>query len=220
MAQGQSPKYVKIAEKLTKAIESGLYVAGDQLPAETRLAEEYRVTVPTLRRAMDILRSQNLVQSRQGVGTFVRSLSSSQFVEQSFGLASGAEIERTTDERPWPRHIRSLVDVEGSDIRCVAMFELSSFTDSSVAKGTMLRVVYVPQSDPLLREGEDAFDAILRGAPSGAQVFTIARPTDGLEGELLGLAPGAPVLSTLKSLGHSRVLDTVFPGDTLVPNFE
>lgn len=218
MAHGQSPKYVKIAERLTKAIESGHFDAGDRLPAETRLAEEYRVTVPTVRRAIALLRSQNLVESRQGVGTFVRGLSSSQVLEPA---DRPDDSDRTTDERPWPRHIRALVDVYGSEIMCVAIFELNSFSASDLTRhGKMLRVLYVSPSDTALTSDGDAFDAIMNEAPTGTEIFTIARPTDGLEAELLGLAPGEPVLSTIRPFGHSRVLDTVFPGDTLVPVYD
>lgn len=73
-----APKYQRIADAIRRDIKDGTYAAGDQLPAETALLERFRnqfgtLSLPTLRQALAVLRSEGLISSQQGVGTFVRS---------------------------------------------------------------------------------------------------------------------------------------------------
>jgi GntR family transcriptional regulator len=73
-----APKYQQIADALRRDIKNGTYAAGDQLPAETALLERFRtqfgtLSLPTLRQALSVLRSEGLIASQQGIGTFVRS---------------------------------------------------------------------------------------------------------------------------------------------------
>jgi len=72
----RAPKYQRIADHLRREIKSGTYRPGERLPAETALLEEYRawfpsLALPTLRQAIALLRAEGLIESRQGVGTFV-----------------------------------------------------------------------------------------------------------------------------------------------------
>jgi GntR family transcriptional regulator len=62
----------QIAHRLQTAIEAGQYQRGDRLPALTRLATEFGVSVPTLRAALTRLETIGLVQLEHGRGTFVR----------------------------------------------------------------------------------------------------------------------------------------------------
>jgi DNA-binding GntR family transcriptional regulator len=67
-----APKYQRIASALRTDIRSGTYGPGDRLPAETALMERFKVSLPTLRQAIGLLRAEGLVESRHGIGTFVR----------------------------------------------------------------------------------------------------------------------------------------------------
>ncbi len=58
---------------MTDQIAAGLYRAGDQLPTERQLREQYGVSPMTVRRAVRMLLDRGLVTTRQGKGTFVRS---------------------------------------------------------------------------------------------------------------------------------------------------
>lgn len=73
-----APKYQRIADALRREIKDGIYAAGDQLPAETALLERFRsqfgsLSLPTLRQALAVLRSEGLISAQQGIGTFARS---------------------------------------------------------------------------------------------------------------------------------------------------
>ncbi|CCO50308.1 putative transcriptional regulator [Vibrio nigripulchritudo SOn1] len=55
-----------------RAIKSGSYSINERLPTESDLAAEFEVSRPIIREALKKLRDQNLIYSRQGVGSFVR----------------------------------------------------------------------------------------------------------------------------------------------------
>lgn len=61
----------KIAESIGKAIVGGFYKIGDQMPNEMELSEELGISRATLREAIKILISQNVLEVRRGIGTFV-----------------------------------------------------------------------------------------------------------------------------------------------------
>lgn len=64
----------QIATDLRQAIKHGEYRPGHQLPSGRALAERYGVTRQTVHKAIDQLRTEGLVEGRQGAGWFVRKL--------------------------------------------------------------------------------------------------------------------------------------------------
>ena len=63
-----------IFERLERAIKSGAYAPDEKLPTEHDLAAEFEVSRPVVRAALQRLRDQRLIYSRQGAGSFVRQL--------------------------------------------------------------------------------------------------------------------------------------------------
>lgn len=66
------PKYLQIANYIREQILTGDFAPGSEVPSERQLAETWRVARPTAGRALETLRREGLVESRQGSGTFVR----------------------------------------------------------------------------------------------------------------------------------------------------
>lgn len=62
----------QIANKLRAAILTGKLTPGDKLPSQPELAARYGVARETVKRALDALRAERLVITRQGSGAFVR----------------------------------------------------------------------------------------------------------------------------------------------------
>ncbi len=60
-----------VAKDIAERIESGEYAVGQKIPIEAQLCETYNVSRTVVREAVAYLRSEGLVQSRQGVGVFV-----------------------------------------------------------------------------------------------------------------------------------------------------
>ncbi len=70
-APGFQPLYREVKRLLTQSLIEGEWPAGAALPSETRLAERYRVSIGTLRKAIDELVAERIVTRHQGRGTFV-----------------------------------------------------------------------------------------------------------------------------------------------------
>jgi GntR family transcriptional regulator len=74
----EEPLYRKVVAALKREILGGQYPVGTQLPTEGELGERFDVSRHTVREALRQLRDDGLVTSRQGSGTTVQPLASSQ----------------------------------------------------------------------------------------------------------------------------------------------
>lgn len=66
------PLQVRVADEIRIQIEQGVLAPGDQLPTLDQLCDRHRVSMAVARAAIDLLRQQGLVVTRQGRGSFVR----------------------------------------------------------------------------------------------------------------------------------------------------
>lgn len=74
MRQPASPRYVKIATSLRRAIAAGRYPLGAQLPTEHELCASLGVSRFTVREAIRVLTSAGLVRRKARAGTVVTAL--------------------------------------------------------------------------------------------------------------------------------------------------
>lgn len=65
------PIYRSVAEQIAERIESGVWPVGKVLPAEVALAQEFRVSVGTIRRALSELTAGGALVRRRKTGTVV-----------------------------------------------------------------------------------------------------------------------------------------------------
>ena len=71
-APTSAPLYRQISDLLVRRISSGALLAGERLPPERDLARDHGVAVGTLRKALEDLQKQGLIERRQGSGNYVR----------------------------------------------------------------------------------------------------------------------------------------------------
>ena len=64
-------KYEQIVSWVHAKIESGAIRQGDRLPSENVLAKQFQMSRQTIRRAMEALTMDGIVESRRGSGTYV-----------------------------------------------------------------------------------------------------------------------------------------------------
>lgn len=64
-------RYRAIAEDLRRQVSEGVLGAGRLLPSEAELGDSYGASRVTIRRALDVLRDEGLIDARQGFGWFV-----------------------------------------------------------------------------------------------------------------------------------------------------
>ncbi len=72
--QGRRSLADVVFDRMQRAIKSGAYRPDERLPTEHDLAAEFEVSRPIVREALKRLRDQGLIYSRQGSGSFVRSI--------------------------------------------------------------------------------------------------------------------------------------------------
>lgn len=102
----EGARYKRLAALLRARINSGELAVGQRLPSEKDLQDEYGMARETIRKAVGLLRSEGLVEVRQGHGTFVRQRGE----EQVIRLAKG---ERASTRMPTPVERQELELAEG-----------------------------------------------------------------------------------------------------------
>lgn len=161
------PVYRQISDHLRAVVVSGQLGEGDQLPSESHLSAHYGVTRTTVRRAIDVLKRDGLVESKHGSGAFVRArpsvrrLASDRFAREHRDqgkAAFGAEVDgagsaptvdriEVTEQRP-PAEIAERLGLTGRQLTIVRKrrylvdglpVELAtSYIPVSIAKGTRI----------------------------------------------------------------------------------
>lgn len=66
------PLYKQIAKRIKQDILNGSLVPGDAIPSEHKLAENCSCSRVTIRQAIELLVSQQLLEKKQGSGTYVK----------------------------------------------------------------------------------------------------------------------------------------------------
>ncbi len=108
------PSYKKIASIITERIYKGLYPPSTYLPSENKLSEEFSVTRATIRKALNILKQQETIESFKGKGYRVKTLYWEQSLLQfySFGRNIAGKVKDTRTELISCNIINGLYDIE------------------------------------------------------------------------------------------------------------
>lgn len=103
---GGTPRYLTLAKTLQDAIQNGTYPIGSLLPTEVDMAGQYGVSRQTVRQAISLLRQQNLLSARKGVGTRVEAKTgmrrfsySAASISDLLELAHDSELSIETQEQ-------------------------------------------------------------------------------------------------------------------------
>src|SRR5258705_11359156 len=64
-------RYLSLADALRSRLAAGSFGPGGALPSEATIGREHGVSRVTVRRALEVLREEGVVTSRQGAGWFV-----------------------------------------------------------------------------------------------------------------------------------------------------
>lgn len=93
------PLYKQVYDVLVRRIAEGAWQPAEALPSEHALAAELKVSQGTVRKALDALAAENLVQRHQGKGTYVAEHTQEHALFRFFRLAKpGTDGERVTPE--------------------------------------------------------------------------------------------------------------------------
>lgn len=116
------PLYARLRDALAAEIASQKWAAGASIPPEHELAGQFGVSVHTVRRAVQQLVDEGLLDRKQGSGTFVRRPSFDGSLFRWFNFKNSADNELTVPEsrlllreiRKVPEHVAPLLEVEAS----------------------------------------------------------------------------------------------------------
>ena len=92
-------RYQQIAEALRERVVSGEFAAGQVMPSESQMGEIYQASRVTIRKALEVLRSEGLVESRQGFGWMAASIPVSQPLSGLTTIEAQVEASGRTTER-------------------------------------------------------------------------------------------------------------------------
>ncbi|MFZ1490392.1 MAG: GntR family transcriptional regulator [Ilumatobacteraceae bacterium] len=214
-------RYQQIAREVRERVVDGAYGAGGVLPSEAELGVEFGVSRVTVRRALELLREEGLVDARQGFGWFV----AREPLRQSLGhlatiegqlAESGIRPERRILEFAFVPATRAVAAVLGAE-------QVLRVKRVNLADGEPFAVVtvwcpaergqHLSRSDVERSPFYELLDVVLAGATQtiAADAATAA------DARLLGVPSGSPVLRcrrvTTDTTGRAVLLsEHVFPG--------
>lgn len=133
------PLHVLVSDDLRRRMAEGEWGAETPLPPERRLADEYGISIGTMRRVLNELSVEGFLVREQGRGTFVRRVDFTSSFTRFFRLGE------STDAIPESRIVSSAV--HRADAEVSAALELADHTDVLVIERHRL-----VEGDPRLLE--------------------------------------------------------------------
>lgn len=181
MSSPQLPKYQAIHATLRRQILDGNLAAGQRLPPQQELADNFGVTLMTLRQAVSVLEQEGLVRVERGNGTFVvdrpvdiRLGNLSSFTQQMRLAGVDVRTEVLGVEVVEPGEAVAASDALGASDRPLVQITRRRIADGSVLslQRSMLRHGLLSDDVVASLRGESLYDAI---EASSGWVVTEAR---------------------------------------------
>ncbi len=213
------PLFMQVYRRIADEIASGALGPGDRLPPERTLLEELQVSRATIRRALQELVAEGLVDASPGRGWFVRSPTLSEPPSVLMSITElGARYGLTTTARVLDRVVRAATLDEAETFAIAPgaeVFELCrlrmfdgvpvAVDRSRVPLARAPQLVDVDFTTASLMATLDASGA----SPVRADYVTEAGAADAFHAEHLGVEPGSPVFiaQTTSQDGDGRVVE-------------
>ncbi len=216
----RTPRYQSISHELERRVAAGEYTPGGLLPSEAELSREFDVSRVTVRRALEVVRDQQLVEARQGLGWFVsadplrQSLDQLDTIEQQLD-AVGARSERRVLDFAFKAATKRAEEVLG-DQRVLEVKRLNLADGQPFARVT----VWCPETIGAGLSRNDVevkpFYELIDIELGGAQQTVGAAAASADDAELLGVPPGSPVL-VCERITRSRDGEAVLLSEHVYP---
>ncbi len=196
-------QYRRIADEVRARILSGEYAAGRVLPSEAELSGEFDVSRVTVRKALEQLRDEELVDSRQGFGWFV----AGETVRQPLArLATIEDQMRDSGATPERRILEFAFERAPRDVAAaLGVTQVLRVRRVNMADGEPFAIVTVwcpaDLAEHLSRADVERspFYELLDIPLSGATQTIGADAADGEEAAILKVPVGSPVLRCLRT---------------------
>jgi len=206
-AMTAGPLYKQVKGLLTEGLAKGEWPPGAAIPSEARLAERFRVSIGTVRKAIDELVAENILIRQQGRGTFVATHNQSHYLFHFFHIVGedGTRQFPRTDMLAFERgradtrtaralqlqrsarviRIRNLLRLDEAPV------EVNEITVSATRFPDLDEETFARRPGTIYQFYEDRYAiSVIR---TSERVRAMAAPPQAARA--LGLEPGSPVLS-------------------------
>jgi len=198
MRQVRTIRYRDIADDLRRRVEAGEFAAGRVLPSESELSGSYSASRVTIRKALEALRTEGLVDARQGFGWFVPDAP----VQQPLASLATIEAQLEAEGRRSERRIThfAFVDAPAYVRAILGVDKVLNVQRVNLADGEPFARVTVWCPEELGAElsrsqvQEHSFYDLLPVTFGGATQTIGADAADAVDAELLDVPVGSPVL--------------------------
>lgn len=212
----RQPRHEEVADVLRGRIENGELAAGQKLPSEKNLLEEYDISLTTLRKVLDTLRGEGLIISRQGAGITVREFRpvrrpSVQRLKSEVWLTGKSVWDGDLNDRPWRVEVN--VDESRPPAKVVKAFGVDEpmlrrsrqffIDDKPVQLATSYLLLSDVEGTRITEKDTGPGGVYARLAELGLEPVRFreevrARMPRPAETEQLAMAPGTPVIEILR----------------------
>ncbi len=201
-------RYRQIATALRRRVESGEFAAGQVLPSESELSARHQASRVTVRKALETLREQGLVDSRQGFGWFV----AADPLQQTLGRLGTLEAQLAASQRRSERQVIGFAFVSAPpDVAAtLGVDAVLEVRRRNLADGRPFATITVwcPESlaASLSRQQVEAspFYEVLDVEWGGATQTIGARVADAEDATLLDVPEGSPLLVCRRTTTDAR----------------
>ncbi len=216
--QSFDPLYFQIEKEILNEIKLGHLQSGDRLPSEKEIALSYAVSRITARRVLEDLVQQGVAYAQQGKGTFValpRIREISGFLSFSHdmrlrGLCPSSRVLNFCDVEPEPHLQKKLQLQPGERAYCLKRLRLAN-EEPVVLETTYLPVSLYPDLPDVDFSNASLYTVLKERYgiyPVWADAELSATAATPEEAALLGMQPGAPVLSA-ERLTYTRTFNVI-----------
>ncbi len=204
-------RYHQIAEDLRQRLAQGEFVAGGLLPSEAALGATYGASRVTIRKSLEVLRDDGLVDSRQGLGWFAaadpiaQALTRLSTIERQLSDSGLTPVRRVTDFGfveasatvaaslgPRVLEVRRINLADGQPFARVTVWcreDLGAkLSMAEVEQSTFIELLPVELAGASQRIGAalvDPADAEDLGIPEGSAVLKVNRTTHAVDGAVV-----------------------------------
>jgi GntR family transcriptional regulator len=216
-----APKYQSIADSLRERLADGEFAAGRLLPSEAELSGHYAASRMTVRRALELLRDEGLVDARQGFGWFAAAAP----LTQALGRLGTIEAQLAEGGRHSERQVLDFGYVEAAgrvaDVlgegRVLRVRRVNLVDGVPWARVTVWCPEALASGLSLADVARTTFHDLLSVDLAGATQTITAAAVEAADAEVLHVPAGSPALVvervTRSAAGDDVLLaEHVFPG--------